>query len=98
MLPTTSQEKDRLMQIEAELRQLKIDYQEMERQVDEKTSELLENNKCLQAEIVERKKIEREILEITQEEQRRFGTELHDGLCQELTGILMFAKGLIQKM
>lgn len=73
-------------------------YDELERQVRERTAELVRSNQALQAEIAERKRIEKEILETTQEEQRRFGSQLHDGLCQELTGILMFAKGLTQKM
>ena len=71
---------------------------ELERQVQERTAELVRSNLALQTEIAERKRIEKEILEITQEEQRRFGSQLHDGLCQELTGILMFAKSLTQKM
>jgi signal transduction histidine kinase len=73
-------------------------YDELERRIQERTAELVKSNQALQAEIKERKRIEKEILEITQEEQRRFGSRLHDGLCQELTGILMFAKNLTQKM
>lgn len=69
-----------------------------EEQVQKRIAELVKSNEALQAEITERKRIEKEILETTQEEQRRFGSQLHDGLCQELTGILMFAKGLMQKM
>lgn len=69
-----------------------------EEQVQERIAELVKSNQALQAEITERKRIEKEILETTQEEQRRFGSQLHDGLCQELTGILMFAKSLTQKM
>lgn len=41
---------------------------------------------------------EKEILETILKEQRRFGTQLRDGLCQELAGILMLTKGLTQKM
>ncbi|MBF0493110.1 MAG: hypothetical protein HQM15_10065 [Deltaproteobacteria bacterium] len=84
--------------IEEELRQLTLAYEQIGKQLHEKNNELLQSNKLLKAEIVERKKIEAEILEITQEEQRRFGSQLHDGLCQELTAILVFAKNLTQKM
>jgi two-component system CheB/CheR fusion protein len=73
-------------------------HDELERRVRERTAELVRSNEALRAEITERKRIEKEILEAAQEEQRRFGSQLHDGLCQELTGILMFAKGLTQKM
>lgn len=41
---------------------------------------------------------EKEIMATVLKEQRRFGSQLHDGLCQELTGILMLVKGLSQKM
>src|SRR4030095_13870614 len=78
--------------------QLRLAHDELERRIQERTRELVQSNQALQAEIVERKKAEEEVLEITQEEQRRFGSQLHDGLCQELTAILVFAKGLTQKM
>lgn len=71
---------------------------DMAAQLKKMATELTERNAALQVEIIERKRIEKEILEITQIEQRRFSSQLHDGLCQELTGILMFVKGLSQKM
>jgi PAS domain S-box-containing protein len=37
--------------------------------------------------ITERKRLEREILEISNREQRRIGHDLHDGICQLLAGI-----------
>jgi PAS domain-containing protein len=39
-----------------------------------------------------RKRLEREILEISGREQRRIGQDLHDGLCQHLAGIGFMAK------
>src|SRR5439155_13212578 len=44
--------------------------------------------------ITERKELEREILEISANERRTIGHELHDGLCQYLAGIALRAKGL----
>lgn len=82
---------------EAEER-LRVANEKLEQRVQERTAELVKSNQALQEEIIERKKVEKEILEIALKEQRRFGSQLHDGLCQELTGILMFAKGLTQKM
>jgi hypothetical protein len=38
-------------------------------------------------EITERKRLEEEILQIGEREQRRIGQDLHDGICQNLTGI-----------
>jgi signal transduction histidine kinase len=40
-------------------------------------------------EVAERERLEREMLEISEREQRRIGQELHDGLCQYLTGTAM---------
>jgi PAS domain S-box-containing protein len=37
--------------------------------------------------ITERKRLEREILEISNREQQRMGHDLHDGVCQQLAGI-----------
>ncbi len=37
--------------------------------------------------VTERRRLEREILEISHAEQLRIGQDLHDGLCQQLTGI-----------
>jgi PAS domain S-box-containing protein len=48
--------------------------------------------------ITERKRLEREILEISDREQRRIGHDLHDGLCQHLTGIELMSQVLEQKL
>lgn len=59
---------------------------------------LVRTNVALRKEIIERKKVEKEVLEISEQERQRFGMHLHDDLCQSLTGILMFAKVLTRKM
>ncbi|HKY63095.1 MAG TPA: histidine kinase [bacterium] len=51
----------------------------------------------LHSEILERKRVEKEVLDISQKEQRRFGAELHDGLCQKLVGISMLLHSLLAK-
>jgi PAS domain S-box-containing protein len=48
--------------------------------------------------ITERKRLEREILEISEREQRRIGHDLHDGLCQHLAGIELMSQVLEQKL
>lgn len=48
--------------------------------------------------ITERKRLEKEILEISEREQRRIGQDLHDGLCQHLAGIEMLSQVLAQKV
>jgi PAS domain S-box-containing protein len=48
--------------------------------------------------ITERMRLEREIIDVSEEEQKRIGQELHDGLGQHLTGIAFLTKGLEQKL
>jgi PAS domain S-box-containing protein len=49
---------------------------------------------CTVREITNQKALEQEILEISNREQRRLGSDLHDGLGQELTGLSLLMKGL----
>lgn len=65
--------------------------------MSEENAKLLDHIEKLQAEIIELKKIEKDVLEIGQIAQKRLGLQLHDGICQKLTGISMFVKGLIHK-
>ena len=48
--------------------------------------------------ISQRKRLEKEILEISDREQRRIGHDLHDGLCQQLAGIELMSQVLEQKL
>jgi PAS domain S-box-containing protein len=48
--------------------------------------------------ITERKRLEKAILEISAQEQRRIGQDLHDGLGQHLTGIAFMSKAQQQKL
>lgn len=48
--------------------------------------------------ITERKRLEREIIDVSEGEQKRIGQELHDGLGQHLTGIAFLSKVLEQKL
>ena len=41
-----------------------------------------------------RRQLEREVLEVSNREQQRIGSDLHDGLGQELTGIALLLRGL----
>jgi signal transduction histidine kinase len=49
-------------------------------------NERIAANRALEAQMAERKRLEREIVKISDEERRRISQELHDGLCQQLTG------------
>lgn len=48
--------------------------------------------------ITERRRLEKEILEISDQERRRIGQDLHDGLCQHLAGIELMSQVLEQKL
>ena len=48
--------------------------------------------------ITGRKQLEREILEVSDREQRRIGHDLHDGLCQHLAGIEMMSHVLATQL
>lgn len=47
--------------------------------------------------ITSQKRLEKEIIEISGREQRRIGQDLHDSLCQQLTGIGFLCKALQRK-
>jgi PAS domain S-box-containing protein len=48
--------------------------------------------------ITARKHLERQLLEISDREQRRIGQDLHDDLCQQLTGIEFMSQSLEQNL
>src|SRR5207302_421431 len=71
---------------------LKQSKELLEKLVQQRTKALRTANVELQSEIVRRKGLEGQILEISDREQERLGQELHDGLCQQLTAIGFFAR------
>ncbi len=70
----------------------------LEARVEERTAELTRINRALQDEILERTRLEREIMQISAKEQQRIGQELHDELGQELTGLSYLAHSLFRKL
>jgi PAS domain S-box-containing protein len=48
--------------------------------------------------VTERKRLEREIIEISNREQQRIGNDLHDGLGQDLTGIALMLRGVAAQL
>lgn len=72
--------------------------QHLEELVQARTEELTEANKQLLHEIERRRHLEKEILAISEREQRRIGQELHDSLGQQLTGIAMMSKLLEKRL
>jgi len=53
---------------------------------------------ALTHEIQERMRLQKEVLETSDREQRRIGRELHDGLCQHLTGTALASHLLAQQL
>ncbi len=82
-------------QIKEALREYREHLEEL---VQERTEEFTHANQRLLQEIEQRKKLEREILNISEREQRRIGQELHDSLGQQLTGIAFMTRALEQKL
>jgi PAS domain S-box-containing protein len=77
---------------------LKESHLDLERRVAKRTADLTATNRKLQAEIERRLKLEQEILQISEREQRRIGQDLHDTLCQELTAAAFFLKSTAKEL
>jgi len=73
------------------LAKLRAVYAELEARVQQRTAALTD-------EMAERERIERELLEISEREQRRIGHDLHDSLGQHLTGVALAGQVLEEKL
>ena len=67
---------------------------ELEKRVQERTADLTEANRELQAQMIERRRLENELLEIAENERRRIGFDLHDDIGQKLMGVSLLLKAL----
>ena len=66
--------------------------------VAQRALQQIEMDRKLMAAEQERKRLEQEILEISDREQRRLGHDLHDGLCQHLAGIELMSQVLAENL
>jgi signal transduction histidine kinase/ActR/RegA family two-component response regulator len=73
-------------------------HDELEMRVEQRTADLKTANAQLHAAIAERRRLEDELLEITEKERRRIGLDLHDDLGQQLSGLALMTKGLELKL
>lgn len=71
---------------------------ELEQRVAERTAELVAANEKLTAQMDERNRLENALLDISEQEQRRLGQDLHDGLCQSLSGLAFMARSLTKTL
>ncbi len=77
---------------------LRLVYEELEKRVEQRTADLKRANARLHTAIAERRRLEDELLEITEKERRRIGLDLHDDLGQQLSGLALMTKGLELKL
>jgi len=73
------------------LHRLRMIQDTLEERIRERTA-------VLTSELAERKRLEKEILVISEREQRRIGRDIHDGLCQHLTGTALAEQFLVEKL
>jgi two-component system, NarL family, sensor histidine kinase FusK len=78
--------------------ELRVLNEKLEVRVAERTSELRETNALLTAEMEERQRLEKEILGISEREQRRLGQDLHEGVSQQLAGVNFLCKVLADRL
>ncbi len=48
--------------------------------------------------LTERRRLEAEVLEISEQERRRIGQDLHDGICQQLAGLALVTHSMEEKL
>ncbi|MEO5366573.1 MAG: PAS domain S-box protein [Magnetococcus sp. WYHC-3] len=84
---------------------LKTAHDELEAKVAQRTAELKNKNRLLQLEMKERRRSEealrqmdRALAEITDKEREKLRRDLHDSVCQQLTGIGFLAKQLARDL
>ena len=78
--------------------ELRRAHEELELRVEKRTVDLKEANQKLRDVLEERKRLENELLEIAENERRRIGFDLHDDLGQKLTGMLLIARAMEQRL
>lgn len=69
-------------------------HDQLELRVQQRTADLAAAYAELRSAVQARKRLEHDLLEITERERRRIGVELHDDLGQRLTGIAFMLKSL----
>ncbi|MDZ4403981.1 PAS domain-containing protein [Prosthecobacter sp.] len=82
---------DDLMRVQSDLTAAN---ERLEERVARRTDQLVEANRELEHEFERRQRLENEMLEISEQERHTLGQDLHDGVCQHLSGVAMMAATL----
>ena len=73
------------------LTSLRAAQRELEKRVEQRTE-------ALTREMAERKRLEKEMLQMSERDQHRLGLDLHDGLCQHLTATALAGQVLVERL
>ena len=76
----------------------KYAFDALEERVRDRTRALVDSNDRLRREIGIKTDLQRQMMEISEKEQRRIGQDLHDSLSQQLGGILFMGQALVERM
>ena len=75
-----------------------IDQHRSAADIERKVVELTKAHHTLAREVDKRLQLEREVTRIADEEKRRLGLEIHDGVCQRITGALLRSEALARRI
>lgn len=75
-----------------------IDQHRSANEIKRKIIELTKAHDSLSREIDRRQRLEREVTRIADEEKRRLGLEIHDGVCQRITGAILRSGALARRI
>ena len=89
---------DKVLGVATDITEQRQTQKELEQRVAERTAELVAANEKLTAQMDERNRLENALLDISEQEQRRLGQDLHDGLCQSLSGLAFMARSLTKTL
>ncbi len=75
-----------------------IDQHRSAADIERQVVELTAAHHTLSREVDKRQWLEREVTRITDDEKRRLGLEIHDGVCQRITGALLRSEALVRRI
>lgn len=89
---------DKVLGVATDITEQRLAQKKLEQHVAERTAELVAANEKLTTQMEERRRLENALLHVSEQEQRRLGQDLHDGLCQSLSGLAFMARSLTKTL